>query len=86
MAVVAVPLQTPITAVDIEQGQPDPRALAVAQEIQSWLPEVEVILVGSRATGTWRPRSNIDLALIGISPDTDVMLTLKDQAHARFQD
>ena len=82
MAVVEVPLQTPGTAVDIGQGHPDPRALAVAQEIQSWLPEAEVILFGSRATGTWRPRSDIDLALIGISPDTDIMLALKDQAHA----
>ena len=35
MAVVEAPLQTPGTAADIGQGQPDPRALAVAQETQS---------------------------------------------------
>ena len=81
MAVVEVPLQTPDTAADIGQGQPDPRALAVAQEIQSRLPEADGILFGSRATGTWRPRSDIDLALVGISPDTDAMLALKDQAR-----
>ena len=82
MAVVEVPLQTPNTTADIGQGQPDPQALTVAQEIQSWLPKAKVILFGSRATGTWSPRSDIDLALIGISPDTDAMLALKDQAHA----
>ena len=81
MAVVEAPLQTPDTAADIGQGQPDPRALAVAQEIQSRLPEADGILFGSRATGTWRPRSDIDLALVGISPDTDAMLALKDQAR-----
>ena len=82
MAAVEAPPQTPDTAADIGQGQPDPRALAVAQEIQSRLPKAEVILFGSRATGTWRPRSDIDLALVGISPDTDAMHALKDQAHA----
>ncbi|MCY4520395.1 MAG: HEPN domain-containing protein [Caldilineaceae bacterium] len=81
MAVVEVPLQTPNTTADIGQGQPDPQALAVAQEIQSWLPKAKVILFGSRATDTWSPRSDIDLALIGISPDTDAMLALKDQAR-----
>lgn len=50
MAVVETPLQTPGTVADIGQGQPGPRDLAVAQEIQSWLPEAEVILFGSRAT------------------------------------
>ena len=71
MTVVAEPLPTPGHG-GIQRTEP---SRPVAQEIQSWLPEAEVILFGSRATGTWRPRSDINLAPIGISPDTDVMHT-----------
>lgn len=34
------------------RGQPDPRALAVARALQDYLPDAEIILFGSRATGS----------------------------------
>ncbi len=34
---------------------PDPRALALAGELQDRLPGAQVLLFGSRATGAWTP-------------------------------
>lgn len=51
-------------------GQPDPRALAVARALQDQLPDTQqVILFGSRATGFWKPHSDIDLAVLGAPSD-----------------
>ena len=55
MAAVEAPPQTPGATADTGQGQPDPRALAVAQEIQNQLQEAEAIHFGSRATGVCGP-------------------------------
>lgn len=54
-------------AADLEhgRGRPDPRALALAGELQDLLPGTQVLLFGSRAMGTWHPESDIDLAVIG---------------------
>ncbi len=49
---------------------PDARALAVAAALQARLPDAQVLLFGSRATGSWRPRSDIDLAVIGVEDNT----------------
>ncbi|MCY4521941.1 MAG: nucleotidyltransferase domain-containing protein [Caldilineaceae bacterium] len=54
---------------DYGQGVPDPRALAFAAELQERLADAQVLLFGSRATGDWRPGSDIDLAVIGGDPD-----------------
>ena len=48
-----------------DQGGPDPRALALAGELQARLPGAQVLLFGSRAMGNWMPSSDIDLAVIG---------------------
>ena len=47
------------------RSRPDPRALALAGELQALLPDAQVLLFGSRATGTWTSGSDIDLAVIG---------------------
>ena len=82
MAAVDPTLQTPDTAEANRQGQPDPRALAVARALQNHLPDAEIILFGSRAAGTWDSRSDIDLALIGTPPETEAMISVKHQVHA----
>ncbi len=58
-------------AADLTQGHggPDPRALALAGDLQASLPDAQVLLFGSRATGDWRPSSDIDLAVIGGDKD-----------------
>ena len=67
MAHAEVPaLETPVAKVDRGNGQPDPRALALIRELQQQLPDTQVVLFGSRATGDWRPGSDIDLAVIGV--------------------
>ena len=82
MAAVAMPPQTRGAAVEHGQGQPDARALAVARALQDHLPEThQVILFGSRATGFWRPRSDIDLAVLGASSDMQTICTLGEQAR-----
>lgn len=72
--------------VDIEYGQgcPDPRALALAGELQHLLPEAQVLVFGSRATGTWRPGSDIDLAVIG--GDRDAAEEALAQIAVRYAD
>ena len=55
-----------------DHGQPDPRALAVAQALQRQLPDTaEVVLFGSRASGDWQPWSDIDLAVIDVDRDRE---------------
>lgn len=51
------------------QGDPDPRALALAGELQARLPDVQVLVFGSRAVGNWHPGSDLDLAVIGGNAD-----------------
>ncbi len=51
------------------QGSPDPRALVLAGALQKHLPDAQVLLFGSRATGRWRPGSDLDLAVIGGDAD-----------------
>ncbi len=82
MAAIDPTLQTPDTAEENGRRQPDPRALAVARALQDHLPEAEIILFGSRATGTWNSGSDIDLALIGTPPETEAMIAVKNQVHA----
>lgn len=52
---------------DPTQGHdgPDPRALALAGDLQASLPDAQVLLFGSRAAGNWQSGSDIDLAVIG---------------------
>ncbi|MXZ23978.1 MAG: HEPN domain-containing protein [Caldilineaceae bacterium SB0665_bin_21] len=71
MAAVERPLQTSDTAeAESGLGQPDPRALAVARALQDQLPDTQqVVLFGSRATGIWKPHSDIDLAVLGAPSD-----------------
>ena len=52
-------------------GAPDPKGVAVAQEMQEQLRPAEVILVGSRAAGGHRPDSDVDL--MAICPDEDAV-------------
>lgn len=52
-------------AVALDHGAPDLRALNMAGALQARLPDADVLLFGSRATGRWRPESDIDLAVIG---------------------
>ena len=61
-----------IQAADLEhgRGRPDPRALALAGELQDRLPDAQVLLFGSRAMGNWQAGSDIDLAVIGSNRDT----------------
>lgn len=68
---------------DAGHGEPDPRALAVAGALQRDLPEAEVLLFGSRATGNWRPRSDIDLAVIGAEEHTEPALKRQAKPHAK---
>ena len=50
------------------RSQPDPRALEVARNLQDCLPDhCRVVLFGSRATGDWTVRSDLDLAVIGLA-------------------
>ena len=51
--------------------QPDPLALAVAQAVQNAVYPDSVILFGSRAAGDHHEHSDIDLAVIGDSPDSE---------------
>lgn len=48
------------------------------REVLSEVPQIrKAVLFGSRAMGTWRPASDIDLALEGEKLDMSVLLTLK---------
>ena len=51
-------------------GGPDPRALALAGDLQASLPDAQVLLFGSRAAGNWQSGSDIDLVVIGGDRDT----------------
>ncbi len=69
-------------SLDQGRGQPDPRALAVARELQHQLPEAqEVVLFGSRARGNWHPWSDLDLAVIGGGSDKQDQYALRQQAR-----
>lgn len=68
-------------AADHGRGEPDPRALAVAAELQRHLPDARVLLFGSRAVGTWQPGSDIDLAVIGEEDHTRVLVELEKLAE-----
>lgn len=72
--------ETPPVTVTHGQGHPDPRALAVAQALQERLPDTQVVLFGSRATGTWHPWSDLDLAVIGAARNREVEFHLQDTA------
>lgn len=93
MAAVGVRIRPPITATpsavadpDWGQGQSDSRALAVAQELQERLPDTRVLLFGSRAGGRWRPRSDLDLAVIGMEEDLESESSLRNTAKAMAGD
>ena len=51
-------------------GDPDPRALALAGNLQASLPDAQVLLFGSRAIGNWQSGSDIDLVVIGGDRDS----------------
>lgn len=71
------------TATDVNVRAPDPRAVAVISMLQSRVPDTQdVVLFGSRAMGNWRPESDIDIAVIGMSGDRDSELALHQQAAA----
>ena len=85
MTTINVQSATPPPVVTHGQGQPDSRALAVAQALQERLPDTQVVLFGSRATGTWHPWSDLDLAVIGAAKDREVEFRLQDAAAAIAQ-
>lgn len=70
------------------RGAPDPRALALAGELQGRLPDAQVLLFGSRAVGDWTPVSDIDLAVIGSGKDAAeaALERLRGQAHNPYGD
>ena len=48
------------------------------REVLSEIPQIrKAVLFGSRSMGTWRPASDIDLALEGENLDMSLLLTLK---------
>ena len=49
-------------------GRPDPDAIAVAQAVYEQTQPVQAVLFGSRARGTHRPDSDIDIAIITADP------------------
>ncbi len=70
------------------QGVADPRALALAGNLQARLPDAQVVLFGSRAIGDWQPGSDIDLAVIGgdRAAAEEAIAQLRSQAaHAHAQ-
>ena len=64
-------------------GAPDPRALAMASALQRHLPETRVLLFGSRATGSWQPGSDIDLAVIGVEENTAPAIRKQVKPHSK---
>lgn len=70
------------------RGGPDPRALALAGELQARLPGAQVLLFGSRAMGDWMPGSDIDLAVIGGDRDTaeETLAQIRGQAAQPYAD
>ena len=82
----AAAIPTAVADPDWGQGRPDPRALAVAQELQERLPDTQVMLFGSRAGGRWRPRSDLDLAVIGMEEDLESESSLRNTAKAMAGD
>ncbi|MXZ42390.1 MAG: nucleotidyltransferase domain-containing protein [Caldilineaceae bacterium SB0666_bin_21] len=85
MAAVERPLQTSDMAeAGSGSGQPDPRALAVAQALQDQLPDTQqVVLFGSRATGFWKPHSDIDLAVLGAPSDLQTIGEMGELARIK---
>jgi len=71
------------TLPEVGNGAPDPRALAVAAALQARLPDAQVLLFGSRATGSWRPRSDIDLAVIGVEDNTAADIRNQARPHSQ---
>lgn len=70
-------------------GQPDPEALAAARALQALWPDYRLVVFGSRATGTWRPGSDLDLAVIGVEAggrETDDRLRAQALKHLEAQD
>lgn len=49
-------------------GRPDPDAVAVAQAVYEQTQPLQAVLFGSRARGTHRPDSDIDIAIITADP------------------
>ena len=62
-------------------GTPDPTALAVAKAAQDAVQHSAIILFGSRATGTHRPDSDVDLLLVfqesGIAEQARAQMAVK---------
>ena len=55
-----------------------PKVRSGIREILSQTPQIrKAVLFGSRALGTWKPASDIDLALEGEELDLSVLLTLQ---------
>ena len=81
---VAVPeREVAAPALNAGHGTPDPRALAVASALQRHLPDAQVLLFGSRATGSWQPGSDIDLAVIGVEENTAPAIRKQVKPHSK---
>lgn len=67
-------------------GRPDPDAVAVAQAVYEQTQPLQAVLFGSRARGTHRPDSDIDIAIITAEAvaedDRDAYDRIADQAAA----
>ncbi len=58
-----------------------PHALAIAQAVQDAIaPEVAVILFGSRATGSHRPDSDVDLMALTDAQCLHIVASMANQA------
>lgn len=89
---VQVPLSLPepdyALGSDWGNGRPDPEALDAVRALQELWPDCQVVLFGSRAVGNWRPWSDLDIAVIGVSTDDRAAETaLREQAseHLRMR-
>ena len=68
------------------QCRPDPEALDAVRALQELWPDCQVVLFGSRAVGNWRPWSDLDIAVIGVSTDDRAAETaLREQASEHLQ-
>ena len=69
MMAMVIPMTAFATAPNaVSSGRPDPDAVAVARAVYEQTQPLQAVLFGSRARGTHRPDSDIDIAIITTDP------------------
>ena len=68
MVILMTTFRTSPGAASTGPGRPDPDAVAVAQAVYEQTQPLQAVLFGSRARGTHRPDSDIDIAIITADP------------------